>query len=283
MIRGLLFFLWLTAAAAQEKYPITIEAPKDEGGATLWARNDGPAPVSIVLRLTASENIQADAALPLALVVPPRSRERVMRIAQVERKKGWRYAYSWSWRLGAYTARHDAKAVYRVPWMDGQTFRIDQAPGGPITTHTTPSSREAVDITMPEGTPIVAAREGRVIRVAQGFSEGGPNEALRNQANVVEVLHEDDTLGQYVHFRNRGVTVREGETVAAGTLLGYAGSTGYSTGPHLHFAVLRLVREGESLDYVSVPFTFYAGRPARMFTPVSGMAVRADYQSLQKH
>ena len=283
MIRLLLFFLWLTAAAAEEKYPISIEAPRDSGGATLWARNDGPAPVSIILRLTASENIQPDAALPLTMIVPPRSRERVMRIAQVERTKGWRYAYAWSWRLGSYTARHDPKAVYRVPWMDGQTFRIDQAPGGPITTHTTPSSRDAVDITMPEGTPIVAARDGLVVRVAQGFSEGGPNEALRSQANVVEVLHADGTLGQYVHFRNRGVAVREGETVAAGTLLGYAGSTGYSTGPHLHFAVLRLAREGEAFDYVSVPFSFYAGRPSRVFAPASGMAVRADYQSLQKH
>lgn len=279
----MLLLVCCRAAAEEEKYPITLEAPKDESGATLWARNDGPAPVSIVLRLTASANIQADAATPLAMVVPPRSRTRVMRIAQVERTKGWRYAYSWSWRLGALTARHDPKALYRVPWKDGEAFRIDQAPGGRITTHTTPSSRDAVDITMPEGTPIVAAREGTVIRVAQGFSEGGVNEALRSQANLVEVLHADGTLGQYVHFRNHGVAVRVGDAVAAGTLLGYAGSTGYSTGPHLHFAVLRLAREGDALDYVSVPFSFYAGRPPRVFAPAAGMTVRADYQSLQKH
>lgn len=221
--------------------------------------------------------------MPLVTVVPPRSRERLTRIAQVDRTQGWRYAYSWSWRLGSYTARHDPKAAYRVPWMDGQSFRIGQAPGGQITTHTTPSSREAIDITMPEGTPIVAARAGLVVRVAQGFTEGGTSEAMRSQANVVEVLHEDGTLGQYVHFRNQGVAVRVGERVSAGMLLGYAGSTGYSTGPHLHFAVLRLARDGDAFDYVSVPFSFYAGRPSRVFAPLSGMEVRAEYDSLQKH
>ena len=287
MIRLALLCLWivvgLNEAAAQDPYPITIEAAKEQGGATLWARNDGPAPVSVVLRLTTAENVRSEAVLPLFAVVPPFGRERLTRIGQLDRTKGWRYGYAWSYRPGSYLAQHDAKALYRVPWLDGRTFRIGQAPGGRITTHTTAASREAVDITMPEGTPIVAAREGVVIRVAQGFSEGGKDEGLRSKANVVQVLHADGTIGEYVHFMNQGVAVRMGERVAAGKLLGYAGSTGFSSGPHLHFAVVRVVREGSSLDYLSVPFSFYAGRPPRVFAPVSGMEVQADYQSLQKH
>ena len=274
-----LLLAWLACAGAQEKYPIAIEAPREEGGATLWARNDGPAPVSIVVRLTAAQNVQTDAALPLVAVVPPRERLRLARITAADRKQGWRYGYSWTWRLGAYTARHDPNAAYRVPWMDGRTFRIGQAPGGRITTHTTAQSREAIDVTMPEGTPIVAARAGVVVRVSQGFSEGGTDESMRSKANVVSVLHDDGTLGEYVHFMNQGVAVRTGEVVEAGKLLGYAGSTGYSSGPHLHFAILRVVRTGDALDYVSVPFSFYVGRPPHVFAPISGMLVPAEYRS----
>jgi murein DD-endopeptidase MepM/ murein hydrolase activator NlpD len=276
---ALFLLAWLACAGAQEKYPITIEAPRDEGGATLWARNDGPAPVSIVLRLTAAQNVQTDVPLPIVAVVPPRNRLRLMGISPKVRTQGWRYGYSWTWRLGSYTARHDPNAAYRVPWMDGRTFRIDQAPGGRITTHTTPSSREAIDITMPEGTPIVAARAGVVIRVSQGFSEGGTDESMRTKANVVQVLHDDGTIADYVHFMNQGVVVRFGEAVEAGTLLGHAGSTGYSSGPHLHFAIVRVAREGDALDYVSVPFSFYVGRPAHVFAPISGMMVPAEYGS----
>lgn len=123
----------------------------------------------------------------------------------------------------------------------------------------------------------MAARRGVVVRVAQGFSEGGTDEALRNKANVVQVLHDDGTLADYVHFMNQGVAVRVGETVEPGKLLGYAGSTGYSSGPHLHFVILRLERQGDALEYVSVPISFYVGRPPHVFAPISGMVVRADY------
>ena len=279
VVRNWLLLLCCCTAWAQEKYPITIEAPREDGGATLWARNDGPAPVSIILKLTVAQNVQTDGPMPLATVVPARSRQRLARIYAVDRTQSWRYGYSWTWRIGDYNARHEPGATYRVPWMDGRTFRIGQAPGGRITTHTTPASREAIDVSMPEGTPVVAARRGVVIRVAQGFSEGGKDEALRNKANVVQVLHDDGTLADYVHFMNQGVAVTVGETVEPGKLLGYAGSTGYSSGPHLHFVILRLERQGDALEYVSVPISFYVGRPPHVFSPMSGMVVRADYLS----
>jgi murein DD-endopeptidase MepM/ murein hydrolase activator NlpD len=229
--------------------------------------------VSVLLRLTAAENVLLDG--PIVAVAPANSRERIGRIAVADRGRGWRYAYSWSWRLGSVDAQPDSSALYRLPWMDGRTFRIGQAPGGRITTHTTRESRYAIDVSMPEGTPIVAARAGVVIRVAAGFSEGGVDEALRYQANAVSVLHPDATIADYVHLMKGGVAVRVGEAVVPGKLIGYAGSTGYSSGPHLHFALTRLVREGDSFEYESVPIAFYVGSPPRVFAPASGMTLRA--------
>jgi murein DD-endopeptidase MepM/ murein hydrolase activator NlpD len=271
--------LWLCAsfAWAQEAYPLKVESVKEEGGATLWAHNNGPAPISLVLKLTVAENVASDVPLPIVAVVAAHSRERIGRLSVRDRRLGWRYATSWSYRRGAYTAKHSPDAMYRVPWMDGSTFRIGQAPGGVMTTHTTAASREAVDITMPEGTPIVAARGGTVIQVAADFTAGGEDPALRDKGNVVRVLHDDGTIGDYVHFRYQGVTVREDEVVAPGKLLGYAGNTGYSSGPHLHFAVTRVVLQGDALQLVSEPFSFYVGNPPRVFLPKTGLAVPAEY------
>jgi murein DD-endopeptidase MepM/ murein hydrolase activator NlpD len=71
-----------------------------------------------------------------------------------------------------------------------------------------------------------------------------------SRANFVRVLHDDGSMGMYAHLEYYGVGVKVGQRVAAGDLLGLSGNTGYSTGPHLHFAVL--VNDGT--QEVSVPF-----------------------------
>ena len=53
-----------------------------------------------------------------------------------------------------------AEALYRLPWRDWRTFLVTQAPDGRITSHFTKATRYALDIAMPEGVAVVAAREG---------------------------------------------------------------------------------------------------------------------------
>lgn len=89
---------------------------------------------------------------------------------------------------------------------------------------------------MPIGTPLLAARKGRVVDIDQNFTEGGTDPLLK--ANHVMILHEDGTLGLYSHLAANRIAVSFGQWVDAGTLIGYSGNTGYSTGPHLLFAVL---------------------------------------------
>ena len=164
-------------------------------------------------------------------------------------------------------------SLYRLPWPDGRSFVITQAPGGKITTHFAKSNRHAIDIAMPEGTPVLAARGGVVIASeARHRPEGEP---LTDLGNFVRVRHEDGTLAVYAHLAHEGVAVELGETVEAGRLLGTSGTTGYSSGPHLHFGVSRM----EGGFEVSVPVRFYIGAPPLVFDARPALTVTANYTS----
>jgi murein DD-endopeptidase MepM/ murein hydrolase activator NlpD len=127
------------------------------------------------------------------------------------------------------------------------------------------SQRYAFDFGMPVGERVVAARAGKVVVVIDGFERGGPVKSLQSKANAVVVLHDDGTFASYGHLA-KGVAVKQGEAVAVGQLLGRSGNTGYTSEPHLHFAVWALDQAGEAS---TVPIRF-AGRSAEGFVPVEG-------------
>jgi murein DD-endopeptidase MepM/ murein hydrolase activator NlpD len=104
-----------------------------------------------------------------------------------------------------------------------------------------------VDIAAPVGTPIEVPFAGRVVKVG---SEGP-------MGNHVVVEHANGYRSVYAHASE--VLVREGDQVAAGQVLAKVGSTGRSTGPHLHFG---LTRDGKPVD------------PMRWLRPGGGVSVR---------
>lgn len=83
-----------------------------------------------------------------------------------------------------------------------------------------------IDIAAPVGTPIVAAADGEVI--TSGWNSGG-------YGNWVRIKHNDGSITLYAH--NSRLHVRRGQQVRQGQLIADMGSTGFSTGPHLHFEV----------------------------------------------
>ena len=82
-----------------------------------------------------------------------------------------------------------------------------------------------VDLSAPSGTPIVATRSG-VVTVAQYSSSAG---------YYVTVDHQDGFQSKYLHMTH--YIVKVGDYVNAGQVIGYVGSTGVSTGAHLHFTI----------------------------------------------
>ncbi|HSH24179.1 MAG TPA: M23 family metallopeptidase, partial [Massilibacterium sp.] len=91
-----------------------------------------------------------------------------------------------------------------------------------------------IDIANGTGTPIVAAASGTVVASTYGDRPGN----YRGYGNVIVIRHNIngktiDTL--YAHLNSRSVSV--GQTVSQGQTIGEMGSTGDSTGPHLHFEI----------------------------------------------
>lgn len=108
------------------------------------------------------------------------------------------------------------------------------------------------DFAMPEGTPVLAARGGKVVRVVDGFTRCALPRERGDEANVVYVLHADGTFAHYVHLRP-GIPVKEGQSIGAHELIAYSGCTGYAAMPHLHFDVS--IRDS-SISDKTIPIRF---------------------------
>lgn len=222
------------------------------------------------------KNIQSDIAFPFHRVVQPGD-VVLAKVTPLESGAAYSFNLRWQWTPGDSEALHDPQATYRLPFADGLRFVIGQAPGGPMVTHKGPESANAVDIPMPEGTPIVAARDGLVVHLETGHTATSRHPDAAGKANAIRLLHADGTLATYSHLKPGGVLVKLGDQVKAGELIGRSGSTGYSFGPHLHFAVFKPVRTAEGFTQVSLPFRFTVGHPPLVFTPEYGLVVEAEY------
>ncbi len=224
---------------------VKLETRKHDAGETLLVRNDLFAPVDIELKLENVENAVGAPTKPIRWVLPPRSQIRLATLAPRDASKPLKYTPKLRHALG------DPRLIpkpykYPLPWRGGP-FRLTQGANGQYS-HFTPKGRYAVDIAMPEGTPIVAARGGMVVKIENEQSGRGNNPA----GNFVRILHDDGTMGVYLHLMKGSVAVREGQRVETGTRIARYGNTGNSTGPHLHFVVQRNV----GLAIESIPFDF---------------------------
>ena len=224
---------------------VKLETRKHDAGETLLVRNDLFAPVDIELKLENVENAVGAPTKPIRWVLPPRSQIRLATLAPRDASKPLKYTPKLRHALG------DPRLIpkpykYPLPWRGGP-FRLTQGANGQYS-HFTPKCRYAVDIAMPEGTPIVAARGGMVVKIENEQSGRGNNPA----GNFVRILHDDGTMGVYLHLMKGSVAVREGQRIETGTRIARSGNTGNSTGPHLHFVVQRNV----GLAIESIPFDF---------------------------
>lgn len=249
---------------------VTVGANTAGSSARLVADNPLHAPVELLLRFTRLEGLEyPDPDRALVWVLPPRSRTLLLELARLGDGSIPVVRYTFEFRPGDPAAVHRPAAPYRVPFAVSSQFPVTQA-YPEVVTHTTEDSRHAVDIAMPIGTDVFAAREGVVFDVsAENFRSGLDPERDGPAANVVQVLHDDGTYAVYAHLNWNSIRVRPGDRVVRGQYIADSGNTGFSSGPHLHFVVLR----NAGRRAVSVPVTFMGADTA--IVPATGTLLTA--------
>lgn len=219
------------------------------------AVNDYDGPVELKIQWTEQNNVQSSIAFPARFVVPPRQELELTRLAPVQEDRSWSYRYQWTWVPGP-PGVAPSQPAYAAPFCRG-SFPVSQGFNGSFS-HQTPENRYAVDIAMPVGTALCAARGGVVMEVANDYYAGGTDRAeLMERANFIRILHDDGTMAIYAHLMLESVQVLPGQRVSTGQPIGFSGDTGYSSGPHLHFAV----QQNLGMAIASLPFTFFHEEP----------------------
>src|SRR5690606_5956867 len=150
------------------------------------ATNDEPVPVTVVLTFRSLENLRRPPGSRIERIIPPDS-SAVIRLERVGRGR-YSADVAISIDLGSSSTKPD-DYVYSVPFGGSARRPLIQGFGGEGT-HLG-SMRYSLDFAMPRYTPVVAARDGVVLLVQDGFTEGRADPRLLERANLVMVAHED--------------------------------------------------------------------------------------------
>jgi murein DD-endopeptidase MepM/ murein hydrolase activator NlpD len=237
----------------------------------LTAHNEYYVPVEVVLNIQAIRGLQyPDPDQELRWVVPARTDLALIDLELLEDGSAPFLEYQFQYLAGDPAARHRPDGAYRAPFALANNYPVTQA-FPEVATHTTRDSQYAVDMAMPIGTDIFAARGGVVFDVAASNFRGGLDPVRDGPAaNVVRIMHDDGTYAIYAHLNTNSIRVRPGDRVQRGQYIADSGNTGFSSGPHLHFAVVR----NAGMRIESVPVTF-RGANSESVVPASGMALTA--------
>jgi murein DD-endopeptidase MepM/ murein hydrolase activator NlpD len=112
-----------------------------------------------------------------------------------------------------------------------------------------------IDYAAPRGTPIMAAGNGTVIFAGR----------TRGYGNLIKIRHADGYVTLYAHQKAFRKGIRRGKRVKQGEVIGYIGTTGLSTGPHLHFGLYKNGRAINPASVVQVTTTELKGKERKQF------------------
>jgi murein DD-endopeptidase MepM/ murein hydrolase activator NlpD len=184
------------------KYKLTLKLMRRDGSSQNFSR---------YLRVADAHFPVQKLTLPPALVFPDTAAQA--RIGREDKLRNRRWS---QWALTAFWGKR-----FIVP-VEGNLERFGDRR---IINGAIRSPHTGVDISAPEGAPVVAPAAGRVILTGDFFFTG----------NTIYIDHGLGLIGMFFHLSR--INVREGDMVEQGQVIGAVGSTGRATGPHLHWGV----------------------------------------------
>jgi murein DD-endopeptidase MepM/ murein hydrolase activator NlpD len=103
--------------------------------------------------------------------------------------------------------------------------------------------RSAIDFAVEDGTPVLAAQDGKVFAIEDSNNRWGSTEDFANSLNYVTIQHSSGEFSEYAHLAQSSVSelgLKVGAAVKRGQQIGKVGKTGWTDRDHLHFLVFRL-------------------------------------------
>jgi murein DD-endopeptidase MepM/ murein hydrolase activator NlpD len=215
---------------------VRVYLSRDDNQINLLAENSLWAPVQVSIKSSKEAKESSD------WVVPAKSTQ-LLKSSQEAIPP-----FVWAWTLGD-PNKSSKTQEYAWPMDKSLCPHVTQGFFGRFS-HKDPYNRYAIDIGANVGTSVMAARDGVVIGVKDDYALGGVDNFFMDKANFVQVYHDDGTWAIYAHILLGSAEVKLGDQVKVGDLLAKSGSSGYSSGPHLHFVIQR----NQGLKVESIPF-----------------------------
>jgi len=234
------------SAFSQEELDI-FEKPI-ANGIELMGTNDGPVPISMEISFKTLKNLNCDVSLPHLVMIPAGGEPtKLLTLTVIDRKRSPEYDFRFNYIPGDVNANHQDDFEYWLPYKEGTTYTVHQGYHG----NYSHQDVYALDFNMPIGTNVYAARGGIVTDVKENSNVGCGNPSCKGKSNYVVINHDDGTFSNYVHLQMDGVLVKVGDQIEIGQLIAKSGSTGWSSGPHLHFEVYsRGIKKNKSIPTV---------------------------------
>lgn len=212
---------------------ITLFQEPKQNGYIIYGSNKEFYPVSVIIEFTTT-NLKFSEEVNKVFVIPAgSSRFKFGELSVVDPSSRYKYSYKYKTAIGDITLSNiDQSVEYELPFRKTQSFKIYQGYNG-LFSH---QNENSLDFLMPEGTEVLAAREGIVVQIVQNNTESCPKEECKRYNNYITIMHPDGTFAYYAHIKYNSVKLKLGDNVKSGDVLAYSGNVGWTSGPHLHFA-----------------------------------------------
>lgn len=214
---------------------IKIFSENKQGGAIIYATNTELYPISVQMNFDITNMLFSEEDKTVFVIPAKTEKFKIGELTAAPAQK-YKWSYKYKSALGDVTIEDiDDEYSYDLPFPKGKAYKLFRGYNGSLS-H---KAENALDFTMPEGSEIVAAREGIIVQLVQNNSESCPREECKKYNNYITVMHSDGTFSQYAHIKYNGATRKLGDAVKKGDVIAYSGNVGYSSGPHLHFVCFK--------------------------------------------
>lgn len=227
---------------------VNIYHEEAQNGYAIYVDNEEYCPVSIDLNFSL-KNLNSTHGNNKVFVVPAKSRKyHITDLVVINKRKKYQFSTFSITNFGDHNqSTYDMDFEYYLPFKEGKTFLVGQGYNGSAS-H---KNLNALDFEMQIGEEVHAARGGIVVAVVETNSRHCVKKGCEKYNNYILIYHDDGSFADYAHIKKNGAVVKVGDRVNAGQLIAYSGNVGYSSGPHLHFAVfLQKIKKRESLKSV---------------------------------